>query len=165
MYILHLSLSVVMTYLYQISYKKLWWCHFMDAFDVYLLILRNVQMQIDIELGQSDVHWQAQNACPCCHYKVTITWSHSLTYWHAAVLLPPADKWSSSWHCDHLCHRWQSVPKAAKIAWWARRRAAHIPKFVLHLWVWCWSLQEWCQDSCTQKGKSSRCCAVSAYEG
>jgi hypothetical protein len=57
---------------HQFPYSKTLWRQFTDTFDVYLMILREVQKRIAEVLGHAEPHWREKNSCPSCQYKVVI---------------------------------------------------------------------------------------------
>ncbi|KAA1475563.1 hypothetical protein DENSPDRAFT_860864 [Dentipellis sp. KUC8613] len=57
--------------LHNVSYRRTYWRHFSDAFDVYLKILREVESRADAALGRDeDPHWRVRHSCPACQYKL-----------------------------------------------------------------------------------------------
>ncbi|KAA1467688.1 hypothetical protein DENSPDRAFT_877519 [Dentipellis sp. KUC8613] len=57
--------------LHNLNYRRMYWRHFSDAFDVYLKILREVESRVDVVLGRhEDPHWRVKHSCPACQYKV-----------------------------------------------------------------------------------------------
>ncbi|KAF8170782.1 hypothetical protein BJ912DRAFT_860927 [Pholiota molesta] len=69
------SLSVeayakVLCDLYNIPYKRRYRKAISDAFDVYLTILRAVNVQVADILGRNSPNWRVLNACPACTYEL-----------------------------------------------------------------------------------------------
>ncbi|KIM74378.1 hypothetical protein PILCRDRAFT_828356 [Piloderma croceum F 1598] len=56
--------------LHNLSYTRSLWRQFVDTFDVYLMILRQVKKRTDLELGCSTADWRMLNSCPACQYKL-----------------------------------------------------------------------------------------------
>ncbi|KAA1473373.1 hypothetical protein DENSPDRAFT_765398, partial [Dentipellis sp. KUC8613] len=57
--------------LHNVNYRRTYWRHFSEAFDVYLKILREVETRVAVELQRSDdPHWRVKHSCPACRYKL-----------------------------------------------------------------------------------------------
>ncbi|RDX41460.1 hypothetical protein OH76DRAFT_1459149 [Lentinus brumalis] len=57
-------------YVYYIPYRRFYRKAIADAFDIYLVILRDVKVQIMKALGRDSPEWRAKNGCPACAYKL-----------------------------------------------------------------------------------------------
>jgi len=71
----HAPLSVqawikVICDLHDLTYTRSLWRQFVDTFDIYLMILRQVKKRTDFELGRYTADWRMLNSCPACQYKV-----------------------------------------------------------------------------------------------
>ncbi|KAH7902808.1 hypothetical protein BJ138DRAFT_967043, partial [Hygrophoropsis aurantiaca] len=63
------AMAKVLCDIHNVTYSQ----HFRDqlsqAFDVYLSILRNIQLSIDTRLGRESRDWTLQGACPACSFE------------------------------------------------------------------------------------------------
>ncbi|KAH9972566.1 hypothetical protein BGW80DRAFT_1119934, partial [Lactifluus volemus] len=55
---------------HNITYHSKYWQYFSETFDVYLKILRGVDVRVHEALGRTSPHWRARHSCPCCQHKV-----------------------------------------------------------------------------------------------
>ncbi|KAH7904203.1 hypothetical protein BJ138DRAFT_1239965, partial [Hygrophoropsis aurantiaca] len=64
------AFAKVLCDLYGIPYRRRCRSALADAFDVYLMILRNVDREVSEALGRSSADWRVQNSCPACTYEL-----------------------------------------------------------------------------------------------
>ncbi|RXW12166.1 hypothetical protein EST38_g13691 [Candolleomyces aberdarensis] len=64
------AFAKVLCDLYQVPYRRQWRTALADAFDVFLMIRRNIDAQIQAKLGRTSAHWRVLNACPPCMYEL-----------------------------------------------------------------------------------------------
>ncbi|KZT64505.1 hypothetical protein DAEQUDRAFT_769628 [Daedalea quercina L-15889] len=60
----------LLCYYYTIPYRRHYHTILADSYEIYLTILRGVQVTVDASLGQNTPNWRVLNACPACSYKL-----------------------------------------------------------------------------------------------
>ncbi|KAI0707556.1 hypothetical protein C8T65DRAFT_576556 [Cerioporus squamosus] len=64
------AFTKLLCYVYYVPYRRFYRKAIADAFDIYLVILRDVKAQVMTALGRDSEEWRAKNACPACANKV-----------------------------------------------------------------------------------------------
>lgn len=62
----------------QRAYEAHFRVQFSEAFDVFLHILRIVELRMNTALRRSDPSWRLKHSCPPCTYKVSHYHSHNI---------------------------------------------------------------------------------------
>ncbi|KZT70622.1 hypothetical protein DAEQUDRAFT_633977, partial [Daedalea quercina L-15889] len=60
----------LLCYYYTIPYRRHYRAILADSYEIYLTILRGVQVKVDASLGRNTPNWRVLNACPACSYKL-----------------------------------------------------------------------------------------------
>ncbi|OBZ77055.1 hypothetical protein A0H81_02986 [Grifola frondosa] len=64
------AFAKLLCYYYMIPYRRRFRAVIADTFDIYLVILRGVNNQVQTALGRNSPDWRVLNACPACSYKL-----------------------------------------------------------------------------------------------